>query len=31
VMARRAIDFSEIDAAILHHIYENTYQWRKGQ
>ncbi|HZH70424.1 MAG TPA: putative sugar nucleotidyl transferase, partial [Flavobacteriaceae bacterium] len=30
VMARRAIDFSEIDAAILQHIYENTIQWRKA-
>lgn len=30
VMARRGIDFTEQDAAIMEHIFEITSQWRKG-
>lgn len=30
VMARRAIDFTEQDAAILEHVFENTKKWRSN-
>lgn len=30
VMSRRNIDFSEIDAGILEHVFEETAKWRKG-
>lgn len=29
VMKRRGIDFSDIDKAILEHVFEDTKQWRK--
>ncbi len=30
VMSRRNIDFSEMDAKILEHVFEETAKWRKG-
>ncbi|MDN3723765.1 GlmU family protein [Aequorivita sp. SDUM287046] len=30
VMARRNIEFSEIDSKILEHVFEETAKWRKG-
>ncbi len=30
VMSRRNIEFSEIDAKILEHVFEETTKWRKG-
>lgn len=30
VMARRNIEFSEVDAKIMEHIFEATSKWRKG-
>lgn len=29
VMSRRAIEFSDVDKAILEHVFEDTKQWRK--
>lgn len=29
VMSRRAIEFSDVDKAILEHVFEETKQWRK--
>jgi UDP-N-acetylglucosamine diphosphorylase/glucosamine-1-phosphate N-acetyltransferase len=29
VMSRRGVEFSEVDKAILEHIFEDTKQWRK--
>lgn len=31
VMARRNIEFSEMDAKILEHVFEETSQWRKDE
>lgn len=30
VMARRHVEFTEVDAQILNHVFEETAQWRKG-
>ena len=30
VMSRRNIEFSEVDAKILEHVFEETSKWRKG-
>ncbi|QNJ98505.1 GlmU family protein [Constantimarinum furrinae] len=30
VMARRGVDFSETDASILEHVFEETAKWRRG-
>ncbi|RDK86909.1 GlmU family protein [Marinirhabdus gelatinilytica] len=30
VMARRGVDFTEEDAKILEHVFEETAQWRRG-
>lgn len=30
VMARRDIEFSELDVAILEHVFEETSKWRRG-